>query len=384
MSPLLLITALAISLLPISFKLPQVYISIGPRISELYMRFYENQTSAYRGLLDYEINIVDWPFTFEEAKALNCYVLWAPSVEGKLYAYNDVLGMCSTNYSEPINIYTYMNAMASEFPGELKIGLVGAPAQINQIYSGLRCELQVLAGFMDEPLYPRPYDVTVNNPWRARDWLVSTWVDPEDGAVKTQVTWWYHEGVKWIKPITGEALKGFDAEDVEFSVWYHYQTPDSYVHVAYKDVHSVVRHDSYRVTIRFDSLNEGFLYSGFARQLPKASGWLKPPLTTIETRSWTNLTLPGRLPLPRQTVGAPVEVIDVLINEAPAPAQIVKGYVYVNATANAGDVVTAIYRARGHASGFYLGGLPWWETLIGTGPFYITDIVPDVGGLRQV
>jgi ABC-type transport system substrate-binding protein len=308
----------------------------------------------------------------------NCITieLWSTK---SFYAYRNLLGVTGMNGAGAYNVYTLMNAYRSDNQKALiRIG-TKLPMRLNQIYSSWSSESQIMAAFMDGTFEANPYDILTEQPWRARDWLVSTWWD---GTVeKTQVTWWYYPEIYWIEPRTGLKFKKFTAEDVEFSIWYYYQTPDSWIYPCYKDIHSVIRHDDYKVTIRFNAKSVWFQWAGLARQLPKAKGWLEAPLTTVETRTFvvgTNATTPGDLPLPHAAVGAPVDIISCSV-----PAQIQQGSIYIPNGHPSGTVITVTYRARGNAAGYVPGGLLWNATLIGTGPYYLREFVPGLGGFAK-
>jgi hypothetical protein len=297
--------------------------------------------------------------------------LWSAK---SFYGYRNLLGAVNMDATGPNNIYTYMNAYRADDPTQdIRFGLQQPPERVNPIYSKWLWDSQVLSGFMDEPFYANPYDITIDNPWRAQDWLTSTWID--DTTEKTQVTWWYRPNINWAQPATGNVLKSFTAEDVEFSIWYYYQTPDAWVYSSYKDVHSVKHLADNKVTVKFNSRSLWFTWSSLARQIPFAKGWLTPPLTTLETRLAITADANGYLPLPRQAIGAPVKIVSC----TDPTAQIVLGYIKVTPLAT----VDVVYYARGNAAGYWAGGLDWHQVAIGTGPYYLYDFVAGIGGFAQ-
>jgi len=167
------------------------------------------------------------------------------------------------------NKYTYLNAYKVDNPSTpfdesqepIKIGLPNAPLNLNPMYSpmNLLAPDVMYSGWqvMDETVYThltneQPNALSIDVPWVAQDWEVSTWYDPQDDEEKTMVTYWIRKDVWWHAPVTGEPVQQFTAHDVEFSIWYIYAFDDGWQWHSVMDVHHTNIIDDFCIEVYFD------------------------------------------------------------------------------------------------------------------------------------
>jgi len=298
-------------------------------------------------------------------------------------AYKNLLGTVNAD-----SMWTFINAFNAIDPSfPIKYGLSNAPEMLNPVYSVQGQDWQVLNRIYEPFIVQNPYNPTVDQPWLAKDWDVGTWIDGNETKIK--VTYWFKEGVSWIRPLSGEILAPFTTNGYEFNCWYYFQTPDAIDHEIYSSIHHIKIVDDYQVEIYFDEKAEGMYWWPIPQPYFRlyAPAWKREPLAYNVTASFhvgTNITTPGPLPLPYQEVGAPVEVIEIRADGTPLQPhhdyEIIKGQIWILINLPFCTTVEVNYWARGEAYGYYPGGLDWTEILIGTGPHYLIDTIPGVGG----
>jgi len=292
--------------------------------------------------------------------------------------------------SEPINVlnkYTLLSAYKDD-QTPIRIGCPSPPSGFNVLYPDWRySDNDVLGVIYDELTYFQPYDPTVSQPWLAHSWEMSTWYDMEAGENKSKFTFHLRNDSYWVKPVTGDLIGQFVAEDYEFSIWYLYQTPSSEYQWQYNDVHHVKVVDNYTIEVYMDVFSIwAFKYMGYPI-LPMEVWTDFTQLAELETTTFIegiNATTPGHLNLPYRDIGAPLTIDLVKANETELAKyvdyNIQMGKLKILSDLPNGTIITVTFWARGDPGGFYPGDLSWQDILVGNGPFYITELVPEVGG----
>jgi ABC-type transport system substrate-binding protein len=337
--------------------------------------------------------------SFEDAKAackkaLGYFVekcitipLWTPK---NYYAYRkDVHGVVSLLGAGVLNKYTLLNAYKDDGT-PIRIGSPNPPDQLNILHSLWDYEHQVLDTIYDGLTYFELYDPLDDQPWLASSWEIDTWHDIETGENKSKFTFHLRNDSYWIKPVTGEIMEQFTAEDYAFSIWYSYQSPDSWRYSNVVDIHHVKAVDNYTVEVYMNALSIWTFYGLTYPVFPKQVWTNFTQLAELKTEVFVegvNATTPGYLNLMHQDVGAPVTINLVKANET----ELVE---YVDYDMEMGKLkilndlpsdtnITVTFWARNNSQGFYPGDLPWQDILVGNGPFYVTESVPEVGGYVQ-
>jgi hypothetical protein len=267
-----------------------------------------------------------------------------------------------------------------------------------------------------------------------------TWVDPDDGMTKSMMRYWFRDDLsdrlgdddaEWINPGTpvqggGSILADFTPQwlggGYEFNSWYYDTEPSGWMYTGYKDIkHIVCNLAGKYADVYFDTSSYWSQYWGYGRLLYSIQpssvdqivlGWKSNPLSTQQTRSFgpmpANTFLHAQMPtgggasIPIRGAGTPVEVISMTIDGVPAtkattphlydPATGLGAggdYSIVGSSANGPSLrifkqvntgLTVTYWARGQCAGYWPGGTNFQTTLIGTGPFYMTDFLAGAGG----
>ncbi|MCS7125045.1 MAG: ABC transporter substrate-binding protein [Candidatus Bathyarchaeota archaeon] len=323
------------------------------------------------------------------------------------YAYRNLLGMTMEQGAGPeyTNPYIPINAKRVDDPTKpIRVGIKNPPVALNHITSRWVWDVSTFR-FMDSFMDLAPYNIMVEVPWSAQDWHIATWVDPEDGKTKSKVTYWIRPGQEWIEPVTGNVLKERDATDHPFSCWYHDACPAGWIYTGFRDIKYIIVEGRWKIDIYFDVYSYWAFLWPFGRDMyPPA--WKRSPLATLETKLFVegvNMTTPGELATPTRTIGTPVEVVEIkalfpngtektlVPDTTPYLTTHTGHYVLRGSTARGpkimiftdlpdGTKLTAKYWARGDYEGFTPGGLPWREILIGSGPHYLVDLNPTLGG----
>jgi hypothetical protein len=297
-------------------------------------------------------------------------------------AVKNVLGTVNDVQYGIDSMWTFFNAYQSDNPLQpIRYGVSRFPEMLNPIYSWQYQDWQVLERIYDPFVVQNPYDPYTLMPWLAQDWTVDIWVDPETGENKTKVTYWFRNDAEWIQPVTGIALEPLTTAGYEFNCWYYYQAPDAVGHETY-NIHHIRPLSSHQVEIYYDTFAEwGPPETNFRLYAP---AWKRAPLATLESKVFyegINITTPGYVDLPYQTIGAPVEIISITAGGIPLTPytdyEMCMGKIRIYKDFPPGPMpIQVTYWARGDAAGYTPGDLPWEEILIGTGPHYMTALDP--------
>jgi len=355
------------------------------------------------------------------------------------YAYKNLFGVTNMESIGTENLYTFLQAWRADGQPDLRLGHKSPPTQVNQIYSSWVWDVTTMGFTQDSFISLEPYNVLNDQPWLARDWTTApggpstvpgTWVDPDDGKIKSYMRYWFRDDVEWIKPLTGEVLADFVPQwlggGYEFHCWYFDSESAGWLYTSYRDIKHIVPNIAGKYAdVYFDVSSHWSQYWPYGRHIysnqsiqdtPSFPGWKQAPLSTQELRTFTGPIAAGTFlntltpvegtayKIPTRARGTPVEVIEikldgVLLAEATTPylynpvtGQGAGGdYSIVGSTATGprirlyiavpgGSVLTVRYWARGDPAGYHPGGLPWQQTIAGTGSFYLTDFLAGAGG----
>lgn len=368
------------------------------------------------------------------------YASFIPLWGGKaFYAYRNLLGVTNMESIGPENIYTFLNAWRADGGAAIRMGHKLPPTQVNQIYASWVWDVTTMGQTQDGYISLEPYNILNDQPFLAQDWTTApggsssvpgTWVDSDDGKIKSVMRYWFRDDAEWIKPVTGEVLASFVSHwlggGYEFDSWYFDSEPAGWIYTGYRDIkHIECNSVGKYVDVYFDVASYWSQYWPWGRHIysnqsvqdtPNFPGWKQAPLSSRETRTFAGPIPAGTFlhtltplegaayKIPKRMRGTPVEIIevklgDVLLAKATTPHLFNPAtglgaggdYSIVGSTANgpgirvfkavpSDGVLTVKYWARGDAAGYHPGNLGWDKTLAGTGMFYMTDFLAGVGG----
>jgi hypothetical protein len=323
--------------------------------------------------------------------------MWSTS---SFYAYRkDLLGVVNVDTYGIVNQYTFMNAYKAD-GSPIRMGLPYAPLALNIMHSYSTSDYQVLDRIFTGLVDIAPYTTVRDQPWVAQDWDVGTWVDPEDGEEKSVVDFWLRKDVYWVEPETGDLKSQFTAEDYEFTCHYIYAKLPPEVpflgcphHGRFKDIYNVIVIDDFHVRVFMNASSYWALYWPTYPLLPK-NVWLRETLAVNGNayfEAGVNITLPDIVPLPKPVVSGSADThVRVQLTDS---SQVslewgreftwTKGNLVVKVDSVGGLPINKVwvdYWRDGDARGYCPGCLDWREIMVGCGPYYITEILPGVGG----
>jgi ABC-type transport system substrate-binding protein len=301
-----------------------------------------------------------------------------------------------------VNTYTFLNAykvdnpdtVVDESQDPIKMGTINAPKALNILDSMSYFDYAVLNRLSGSLLSVNPYNLALDQPWIAQDLYETTWFDPQDGENKTKVTYYIRKDVWWHAPESGEAVQQFTAHDVEFSIWYIYPQTTLWNWAMAKDVHHTHILDDFTIEVYFNSL---CMFHKEAIKEPLLPRDLL--LTSLCEPIMCELPIVDPIAPSDKTI-LPCDSVVQIINATKYPEgeHLIEGVDYeVLGTGEPdychqeihwlrplapGETVVFWYWAvlPGGASGYYLGGLDWSNTLYSTGPYYLVDVKEGVGG----
>jgi len=311
--------------------------------------------------------------------------VWCTS---SFYAYRkELLGVVNMDAYGIVNSYTFMNAYRTD-GGPIRIGLVSWPIQMNILHSRYSVDYQILDRIFSDLMSVPPYNLVVDQPWVAQDWDVGTWINPETGNESTVIDYWFRKDVYWVEPVTGTQGPQFTAKDYEFTCHYIYAcSPGCPHHGRFKDIYNVTIIDDFHVRVFMNVSSYWASYWPTYPLLPK-DVWLREPLAVQQSayfEAGVNITLLGVIPLPEPVVSGSVDtnVKARLTDGSEAWLEWGKDFTWTKGNLVIKvdsiesvpiDKVWVDYWIYGNAAGYYLGGLDWKETMVGCGPYYVTDI----------
>jgi len=303
------------------------------------------------------------------------------------------------------NSYTFLNAYKVDNPATphneaqdpIRMGTINAPKDLNLLYSTWYFDYAVLDRFSAGLITVNPLILSIDQPWVAQDWEVTSWYDPQDDETKTKVTYWIRKDVWWHAPETGEPVQQFTAHDVEFSIWYIYHVTDCWNWGMAKDVHHTKIINDFCIEVYFDSASIFHVYSPTGPMLKKHA---LQPLLCKEECCVFEVTEP-RVPSDKDVLCPPCGSIVQIINATKYPEEIplIEGVDYeVFGTGDPdychneihwlrpldpGEWIEFCYWTHDPLvtpKGYYLGNIPWQQTFYSLGPYYPVSITPGVGG----
>jgi len=317
------------------------------------------------------------------------------SVQSHFAYRKNIAGVVNENEYGIDNLYTFLNAYRTDDPNQpVRVGIVYGPIKFNVLYSthisDYQCLDKIYAGLINH----QPYNQVIDQPWVAQDWEVGEWVDPDDGKIKTVVTYYLRKDVYWVKPVTGEIDRQFTAKDYEFTCHYIYAQypfiPEAGMgcpHLnKFEDVHHVEVLDDYTVSV-FMNVNSMWAYLWPTYPLLPKHKWLRDPLAYSRSTSFeaSSISLPGELPLGDYVVsGSDNTSIKVRLVDGRETWLVwgehfmwKMGNLYVMTDSVDGveiDKLWVDYWVNGKPQGFYPGNLQWQDILEGCGTHYVTGI----------
>jgi len=294
------------------------------------------------------------------------------------------------------NTYTFLNAYKVDDPAtpedesqeRIKMGTVHAPNMLNILYSTSYYDYAVLDRIFARMIEFEPYNLAEDNPWVAQDWESSTWHDPQDNETKTKVTYYIRRDVYWHAPVTGEAIRQFNAYDVESTIWYIYCFDDCWHWRSFRDVHHTNIIDDFTIEVYFDDEAIWHYWYPTGPLLPRDEylGLLCGANSASFYSDGTNCTASTRFMFTDEQV---VQIISADVDGA----SLVEGVdfeifakehthneIHFLADLPEGTVTINYYTPTVDPHGYYLAGLDWSETFYSLGPYYPTSITPGAGG----
>jgi hypothetical protein len=321
-------------------------------------------------------------FTVMHAEKCLNVPLWAYS---SYWAYRKTLvGVVNEDGYGIENDYTFMNAYRVDVPGApIRVAVTNGPDRLNVLYSQWYFEYSMLNRVYTGGLNVQPYDLAVDVPWVVQDWTVSTWDDA--GTPKSLVTYYIRKDVAIVEPVTGCVVRNWNAHDFEFSIWYNYAFTDSWQWGTFMDVRFTKIVDDYTFQVYFDDASYWFYSAPLYPFLTKPE--LLDLLDDTTTEGWAQAgtaehtlannvvqvvtcTLDGTTTL--------VEGVDYVIRA---------GYdraahdTFVPLVPLVGAISINYWYADIPATGFYLGALPWQDTIYSLATHYPASVTTDPPGI---
>jgi len=321
------------------------------------------------------------------------FVAWRTSVAG-------VVNMKGYGFE---NGYTFLNAYRIDSPGQpIRMGTINAPKSLNILYSQWYYDYAVIDRMSDGLISVNPYDLGMDQPGMAKDWVVGEWYDPVDGVNKTWVRYYLRDDIGIVAPQTGEFIRYFNASDMEWSIWYNFAFQDSWRYGDYMDVRYVKVVDAHTIDVYFNDKSLWFVYGPTAYFLVRYE--LEPLLCDQTTLTFdvdgvttglkdTTMYIPGLDALDYPSV---VRVVDATFTPSGGSPQTIEEHVDFEIVSEydtgyrdliwflhdfpAGTISLTIMYASKPATGYYLAGLDWTQVWYSIGPYYLADITTGVGG----
>jgi len=302
----------------------------------------------------------------------------------------ELVGVVNMNGYGIENTYTFLNAYRID-GGPIRFGVPSDPSRLNILYSQWRYEHAFLNRIYTSGLSVNPYELMIDQPWVVKDMEISTWVDPQDSKEKTIVTYYLRKDVAIVELSCGCPAGLFNASDFEFTIWYNYAFDDSWQWHNFMDVKYTrildVNDDGWKeLQVFFDEKSYWF-YSSPTYPLMGPRRLLLDPLCALYAESWTQ-TGTNTHELAKKVVqvasanldGLPLtEGVDYIIRAGYTLNSHIEFYPLRDLT---GALSITYWYPDISASGFYLAGLPWQQTMYSLGTHYpvsMTNDPPDIG-----
>jgi len=284
------------------------------------------------------------------------------------------------------NAYTFINAYRVE-GGPIRFAVTNGPSRLNILYSQWFFEYGFMDRFLTSAMSVQPYDLAVDQPWVVQDWETGTWDD--EGVTKTVVTYYIRKDVGIVAPVTGEFVRYWSAEDFDFTIWYNYAFDASWQWGSFMDVRYTkivdVNGDGWNeLKVYFD--DQSYFFPSAPTYPLMVKDELLDPLCAQYTDSWAQvgtdehaLTYNVVQEVSCSLDGAPlVEGVDYIIR---AGYDVYVHNVFVPLRALTGTITKTYWYADIPATGFYLAGLPWQQTMYSIGTHYPVSMTTDPPGI---
>ena len=284
------------------------------------------------------------------------------------------------------NAYTFINAYRVE-GGPIRFAVTNGPTRLNILYSQWFFEYGFMDRFLTSAMSVQPYDLAVDQPWVVQDWETGTWDD--EGVTKTVVTYYIRKDVGIVAPVTGEFVRYWSAEDFDFTIWYNYAFDASWQWGSFMDVRYTkivdVNGDGWNeLKVYFD--DQSYFFPSAPTYPLMVKDELLDPLCAQYTDSWAQvgtdehaLTYNVVQEVSCSLDGAPlVEGVDYIIR---AGYDVYVHNVFVPLRDLTGTITKTYWYADIPATGFYLAGLPWQQTMYSIGTHYPVSMTTDPPGI---
>ena len=284
------------------------------------------------------------------------------------------------------NAYTFINAYRVE-GGPIRFAVTNGPSRLNILYSQWFFEYGFMDRFLTSAMSVQPYDLAVDQPWVVQDWETGTWDD--EGVTKTVVTYYIRKDVGIVAPVTGEFVRYWSAEDFDFTIWYNYAFDASWQWGSFMDVRYTkivdVNGDGWNeLKVYFD--DQSYFFPSAPTYPLMVKDELLDPLCAQYTDSWAQvgtdehaLTYNVVQEVSCSLDGAPlVEGVDYIIR---AGYDVSVHNVFVPLRDLTGTITKTYWYADIPATGFYLAGLPWQQTMYSIGTHYPVSMTTDPPGI---
>jgi hypothetical protein len=284
-----------------------------------------------------------------------------------------------------INDFTFLNAYKAGAPGTPVI--VGEPetwSLMNQLYSQYVFEQDYLGRIVGGTMQVNPYDISIDEPWMARDWSVGTWFDSRTNLTKTAVTYWFRTDCGCAAPVTGDFAGNFTAGDFAANMWYTYAYADAWQWGDTMDINHMIVESNSKATVYFDDSSMWFVYEPvYPIMMPANLLTADTDLCAVSSKTFhgSDLSTPsGALPGYTEyafTTDSVVAVTSATKNGAPITEGVdyyIRGgydtpsgatrnvFVPITSVASSDTIVISYYYAKpGAASGTYMG-----KTMVGS------------------
>ncbi|UCD96138.1 MAG: hypothetical protein JSV35_06495 [Candidatus Bathyarchaeota archaeon] len=306
---------------------------------------------------------------------------------------SSVKGVVNAEGAGPENGYSFMNMYKTDGT-TLVYGLKTIPVAMNKIYSSWYYDYQCLdrMELYGNGITVAPYDLAIDQNAFITSWQTGTYIDYDTGAEQFMNAFTYRSDGYAVEPVTGNVVEHLNATQVYASIWYMYQTPDTW-HFSYLPSmidHLNITDNDCSIEMYWCSLNYWNTYYGGTAIL--SFDWLTTsPLSTFHTEDiawpggagmdWVGLANQHVFWIERTVTldGTPlVQGVDYEIY-TPCSGSIADGDMRL-ITPTAAGTLHVEYWVVGDAHGYTPGNLPWQTSFQGAGAFYATDFVAGAGG----
>jgi len=341
-----------------------------------------------------DAQVASQKFCYLHAKYCINIPLWSYS---SYWAYRKTLvGVVNMNGYGIENAYTFLNAYRVD-GGPIRMGTISGPSRLNILYSQWYFEYAFLDRVYTGAMSVQPYNLAIDQPWVVQDWETGTWVDA-DGTEKSKCTYYIRKDVGIVAPATGSKYtRNFNAEDFEFTVWYNYAFDDSwqwgsFMDIKYTEIKDVNGDNWPEFIVYFDDYSYWF-YSAPTYPLLAPKEVLIQKLCGQTTEEWDQVGTTMHL-----LTNPVVQVVSCTLTNSTGTYPLKEGKDYIIVAGYdlskhigfqplrdlTGHIVITYWYPDKPATGFYLAGLPWQETMYSLGTHYPVSMTTDPPGIGDI